>query len=133
MAEAYQLPFLIHEEVRKELSQERATKTADLLEKSIDAVFSSAKEIDVQKKLELRDELSKELASKADLLVLKSDIKGEMADLKAELKTEMAELRAEIKVARSETRVYFVVLLCVIIILNKDFLSFIAQILGLIK
>ena len=115
MAQAYQLPFLIHEELRKELSQERASKIADILEKSVGMVFDSAKDIAIQKKLEIKDELSKELASKADVALVKADL----AVVKSELKSEM--------------RLYFVITICVIVVLNKDALTFIAQLLGLVK
>ena len=108
MAQAYQLPFLIHEELRKELSQERAAKIAELLEKSVGSVFDTAKDIATQKKLEIKDELSKELASKADLALAVEKIDKKIT-------------------------VWSVILLSVMILINKDSLTFIAQLLGLVK
>lgn len=119
MAQSYQLPHTIREELFKELAKEKATQLADLIEKSIDVVFSSAKDIAIQKKLEIKDELSTELASKADLTLVKTELQAEIKLVKSELK--------------SEIRLYFVILLAVMIILNKDSLTLIAQIIGLIK
>ena len=115
MAQAYQLPFLIHDELRKELSQERATKIAELLEKSVGSIFETAKDIAVQKKLEIKDELSKELASKADIALVRADFA-------------LVEERLNKKLT-----VWSIIIVSVIIFTNKDSLTFLAQLLGIIK
>lgn len=102
--QSYQLPHSIREELFKDLTKEKASKLSDLLENSINTVFSTAKDIAIQKKLEIKDELSKELASKSDLAVLKSEMK-----------------------------LYFVITICVIVVLNKDAITLIGQVLGLVK
>ncbi len=122
MPQTYQLPYTIREELFKELTKESASKLADLIEKSIDTVFSSAKDIAIQKKLEIKDELSKELASKADIAVLRSEI-----DV---VRSEIAVL--ESKLERKIT-IYFVILLSAMIILNKESITLIGQMLGLVK
>jgi arsenate reductase-like glutaredoxin family protein len=104
----YQLPYEIHEQLRTELSEERAKKIAVLLQNSIDTVFNSAKDLAVLKKLELKDELSKELVTKT-------------------------EFHAEFKLVRSEIKLYFFILIGLMILLNKDSLVFIVQLLGLMK
>ena len=159
MAQPYQLPFLIHEELRRELSEERAFKIAELLENSIGTVFESARELAVQKKVELRDELSKELASKGDLLLVKTELKADIAAVKAELKAEIAsvksELKADIASVRSELAdmkseltleiqqvearldkkitIFSICIIFTILLTNKDAIIFLAQLFGLIK
>jgi hypothetical protein len=71
-----------------------------------------ADELAVQKKLELKDELTKELASKADILVLRSDmlvLRSEMlaiqGKLEGEIKTANAKFEGEFKVVREEIKV----------------------------
>lgn len=59
MTRSYQLPHSVRDILFKELAKEKATQLADLIEKSIDLIFSSAKDIAIQKKLELKDEVSK--------------------------------------------------------------------------
>ena len=69
----------------------------------------------VQKKLELKDELSKELVSKADL------------------KAEIAHLENKIDKVDSKHTLYFFIIIATIVLFNKDSLTFLAQIFGLIK
>lgn len=111
----YQLPFEIHQQLREELSEDKANKIASLLQNSINGVLEAAKDIAVQRKLEIKDEFGKELASKSDL------------------KAESAEIELEVGKIKTESRVYFIVLICLLILLNRDSLQLIGQILGLIK
>ncbi len=76
-------------------------------------------EIATHKKLEIKDVLSKELASKGDLAVLESKLLLEIERVEHQLDTKMT--------------IYFIVLLSVMILLNKDLLIFIAQLMGLVK
>jgi len=139
------LPFLIHQELRRELSEKRAFKIEELLEKSIGTVLESAREMAVQKKVELRDELSKELASKGDLALVKTELKGDIAELRSELKADIAELRAELKTEIAELRselllkieredikhtILSICMLFAIFLTNKDAIVFLAQLLG---
>lgn len=65
-------------------------------------------EIALQKKLEVKDELSKELASKSDLALVESKIDKKIT-------------------------IWSVIILCAIIILNRDSILLIAQLLGAVK
>lgn len=137
----YQLPYAIHEELRKELSEERAFKIAELLEQSVGFMMESAKDIAIQKKLELKDELSKELASKADVALVRTELKAEINSVRTELKAEIALVKSELllEIERVESRldkkitIWSIVIIAVMIILNKDSLTFIAQLMGLVK
>ncbi|TAG55312.1 MAG: hypothetical protein EAZ27_07270 [Cytophagales bacterium] len=113
--QSYQLPHSVRYILFNELAKEKATQLTDLIEKSIDTVFASAKDIAIQKKLELKDELSKELATKMDIAL----VKAEIALVKSEL--------------RSEMRIYFLITIFVIIVLNKDAINLIGKLLGLVK
>ena len=57
-----------------------------------------AEELALQKKLELRDELTKELASKADIQVLKTEIQAVRAEVQA------LEARLEAKIEKEILR-----------------------------
>lgn len=61
-----------------------------------------------QRKYELRDELSKELASKADLHLVQVALKADIDLVKSELKTDMelvrSELKADMELLRSELK-----------------------------
>ena len=69
---------------------------------------NAAASIALQKKVEIRDELSKELASKSDLLAVKIELKSDM-------------------------RLYFIILVAVIIITNPRALDLIAKLLSVAR
>ena len=109
------IPIETYITLEKEFGQAIAEKVTSLLDFSFAQAEKKVEQIATQKKLEIRDELSKELASKADLAVVE------------------ARLDAKITSIKSEFRVYFTILLCVIVILNKDSITLIGQLFGLVK
>ncbi|MDX2195136.1 MAG: hypothetical protein NW207_01860 [Cytophagales bacterium] len=65
------------------------------------------------KKLELKDELSKELATKQELLATKADLKSDIREVRAEIKevrAEIKEVRAELNEFKAEMRAEFKIL-----------------------
>ena len=93
-----------------------------------------------KKKLELRDELTKELASKADLLALRA----EMQTMEAKLEAKIEAVRKEMLAVRSELReeilrldrkftVLFIILFFTLILVNQNALEFLLKVLGVIK
>ena len=105
---ATSLPVELYEILEDRLGREQAHDIVKALE-------SAADRISLQKKLELRDELSKELASKSDLLAVK------------------AELQGDIKSLRWEFKLYFVITLAVIVLTNSRALDLVARLLGVVK
>jgi len=92
-----------------------------------------AEELAIKKKLELKDELTKELASKADIQVLKAEIRAVRAEVQA------MEARLEAKIERESLRldrkftILFIILFFTIILVNQNSLEFLLKVLGLIK
>jgi len=100
-----------------------------------------------QKKFELKDELTKELATKADLIKLEGAFKADVVRLEGEIRLvrqEIQTVRQEIQTVRHEVEatlvkldrkftIMFLVLLFTIVFLNQNSLEFIAKLLGLIK
>lgn len=66
------------------------------------------------------------LTSKADLLLVKNE-------LILELKRVEARLDSKINTQKHESRIYFVILICLLVLLNKDSIILIGQLLGAIK
>lgn len=60
------------------------------------AVEQALEELSILRKLELKDELTKELATKADIRDIKAEILEIKAELKAQMSTEISNLRTEI-------------------------------------
>ena len=75
-----------------------------------------------KKKLELKDELTKELASKADLQILRAEIQA------MEVKIEKELLRLDRKFT-----ILFIILFFTLILVNQNALEFLLKVLGLIR
>jgi len=102
------IPIEVYEILEDKLGRDEARAITKALE-------GAGSSIAVQKKAEIRDELSKELASKSDLLATK------------------AELREEISKLRNEMRLFFVITIAILIITNPHALELISKILGVAK
>jgi hypothetical protein len=75
-----------------------------------------------KKKLELKDELTKELASKADLQILRAEIQAMEAKIEKEI------LRLDRKFT-----ILFIILFFTLILVNQNALEFLLKVLGVIK
>ena len=101
-------------------------------------------ELELQRKLELRDELTKELASKTDIQVLKTEIQAvrtEMQAMEERLEAKIDKVRTELsakieneilKLDRKFT-IMFIILLFAVILVNQNALEFLLKVLGIIK
>jgi hypothetical protein len=127
------------------LGKETARKVAQAIEIGLEVMEKRAEELAIQKKLELRDELTKELASKADLQTLRAEMQAmeERLSAKIELvrreldgKIEREILKLEHKLEHKFNIIMFFIIISTLIILfniNKDALEFLLKVLGLIK
>lgn len=75
------LPLEIYEILENKVGRDEARKVIKIIDASLDTIEKKAEGVALQKKLEIKDELTKELATKADLLILKA----EMSAMKIEL------------------------------------------------
>jgi restriction endonuclease Mrr len=138
MARAIDLELL--QLLEDKLGKETARKVAQAIELGLEVMEKRAEELAIHKKLELRDELTKELASKADIQVLKTEIQTVRAEMQAmeerlEAKIEKVrlELKEEILKLDRKFTIMFIILLFTFILFNKDALEFLLKVLGLIK
>jgi hypothetical protein len=107
-----------------------------------------AEELAIQKKLELKDELTKELASKADLLALKAEMQAMEQRLEAKIELVRKELSGEINKVKAELSakieneilkldrkftIMFIILFFTLILVNQNALELLLKVLGLIK
>jgi len=133
------------------LGKETARKVARAIELGLEVMEKRAEEPAILKKLELKDELTKELASKADIQVLKTEIQAVRAETQADLQALRAEmqameqrLEAKIEKVRLELKeeifkldrkftILFIILFFTLILVNQNALEFLLRVLGLIK
>jgi restriction endonuclease Mrr len=126
------------------LGKETARKVAQAIEIGLEVIEKRAEELAIQKKLELRDELTKELASKADIQVLKAEIQTVRAEMQAmeerleakidKVRTELsAKIENEILKLDRKFTIMFIILFFTLVLVNQNALEFLLKVLGLIK
>jgi len=145
----------LYQFLEERLGREEARKIAEVIERGFEAIEKKAEEVALQKKLEIKDELTKELATKADIVRLegeiqtfKADFEGKISSLKADLEGKISNLKTDlegkisalktdlegkISVLRMEFRVYFAIILAVIILSSPRAVDLIGKILGVVK
>jgi restriction endonuclease Mrr len=122
------------------LGKETARKVAQAIELGLEVMEKRAEELAIQKKLELKDELTKELASKADIQVLKAEIQAVRTEmqameqrLEAKIEKVRSELREEILRLDSKFTILFIILFFTMILVNQNSLEFLLKVLGVIR
>ena len=145
MARAIDLELL--QLLEDKLGKETARKVAQAIEIGLEVLEKRADELAIQKKLELKDELTKELASKADIQVLKTEIQAVRSEMQAmeqrleakiekvrlELKEEILKLEHKLNIIDRKFTIMFIILLFAVILVNQNALEFLLKVLGLIK
>ena len=106
------LPYDFLNFVEKEYGKEKAAEFSNIYEKTVNSFEIKAIDLALQKKLELKDELTKELATKADLQILKADLQIVKAELRDEFHLEFAKLSARID--KLEIKLNFLIILMII-------------------
>jgi hypothetical protein len=138
------LPIEIYDMLEAKVGKEEAREVGKILTASFDAIEKKAEAVVVQMKAQIKEELTKELATKADIAELKGDIKelraetrGEFNAIRAETRGEFNAIRAEMKgnnmALRLEQRIIFVILASIILLTNPKALELIAKLFGLAK
>jgi hypothetical protein len=127
MAQSIQLEA--YKAIEKEFGQAIAERVTSLLTFSFDIADKKVEQIAIQKKLELKDELSKDLASKADIAIVRQKI--ELVEQKLELVEQRIELVE--KKLDSKLTVWSTVIIAVVLITNQNAIQLLAQLLGLMK
>jgi len=71
------------------LGRDEAKKVASAIEVGFEVIEKKAEAVALQKKLELKDELTKELATKADLQMIELRLEAKIDKVKIELNTKL--------------------------------------------
>lgn len=120
----------IYQLLEEKLGKEEAAKVASAIEIGFEVIEKKAEAVALQKKLELKDELTKELITKAEFF-------GEIKRLEGKIDTDIARLEGKIEkeILRLDRKftIMFVILFFTIIFLNQNALEFLARILRLIR
>jgi len=120
------IPIEIFELLEKKVGREEAKEVIKVIEASLDTIEKKAETAAIEKKIELKEELTKELITKAEFHSEIKTIRQEMETLRQEIKNEL------LKLDRKFT-IMFIILFFTIIFLNQNALEFFARVMGLIK
>ncbi len=119
--------------LEEKVGKEESRRIVEAFVEGLDAIEAKSEALALQKKLELKDELTKELVTKAEFYGETRLIRQEMQTVRQEMQTvrqEMQTIKAELD---RKFTVMFVILFFTIVFLNQNALEFLAKVLGLIK
>lgn len=145
---AYSFPIEIYTQIEASIGKETARLIAVSVEQGVAEMQREASSLAQQKKLEVREELLKELASKADIALLRADMTAMRNELLGEINTRSErtdgkinalreEFRGEIKAVEARLDRKFTILMVIMIvsvyITNQSTIAFILKVFGVLK
>jgi len=123
---AYVIDYELLEKLEEKVGKEEAKKIAQTIELIYNELDKKSESLAQQKKLELKDELTKELATKADLILVKTE-------LEAKIDKEVLKLQNDIQKIDKKFTIMFIILAFLIIFINKDAVELIIKLLPFAK
>jgi hypothetical protein len=123
---AYVIDYELLEKLEEKVGKEEAKKIAQTIELIYNELDKKSESLAQQKKLELKDELTKELATKADLILVKTE-------LEAKIDKEVLKLQNDIQKLDKKFTIMSIVLAFLIIFINKDAVELIIKLLPFAK
>ncbi|MEK7845509.1 MAG: hypothetical protein AAB257_00905 [Nitrospinota bacterium] len=89
------IPVDIFELLEKKMGREEAKEVVKVIEATLTTIEKKAGDVALQKKLEIKDELTKELVTKAEFF-------GEIKSLRQEIQTVKIELEGKIELVKAD-------------------------------
>lgn len=123
------LPYEVYKTLEEELGKEKAEKIGKAIEEALNTIEKRAYEQKPILKAELKDELTKELATKADIAQVKAELKEDIAEVKAGMKVMEAKFSSELKLIK----VWLLLLTLLVAFFNRDALGIILEIIRLFR
>jgi hypothetical protein len=127
---AYVIDYEFLEKLEQKVGKEEAKKIAQTIELIYNELDKKSESLAQQKKLELKDELTKELATKADLEILKTELEAKIEISHKELE---AKIEKEILKIDGKFTIMLIILAFLIIFINKDAIDLIIKLLSFAK
>ncbi|WP_299229027.1 hypothetical protein [Sulfurihydrogenibium sp.] len=134
---AYVIDYELLEKLEQKVGKEEAKKIAQTIEIIYNELDKKSESLVQQKKLELKDELTKELATKADIDMVYQKLELLKTELEAKIEISHKELEAKIekeilKIDRKFT-IMLIILAFLVIFINKDAIELIIKLLPFAK
>jgi hypothetical protein len=131
------IPIELYNKIEESVGKEKAVEIAKIIEDTINHLDERVVEETKKRKIELRDELRKELATKEDILLVRQEIEtvrqelnGKIEAVREELKGEIGSLRQELKGEIKVLKMWIFFLGALMVVLNQNSLELIARLLG---
>ena len=135
MSTSMTLPIEIYDILERHFGHEDSRQVAHAIEASLTLIETRSIEVAQQKKLEIIEELRKELASKEDIESLRRELLAVIGRVDARIdgwEPRMA-TKADLVQLDKKFTIYFLVLLFAILIVNKDAITLLGTLLGLTR
>ena len=116
---AYVIDHELLEKLEQKVGKEEAKKIAQTIELIYKELDKKSEVLAHQKKLELKDELTKELATKADLILVKTELE--------------AKIEKEVLKLDKKFTIIFLILAFLIVFINKDAVELLIKLLPFAK
>jgi hypothetical protein len=114
---AYVIDYEFLEKLEQKVGKEEAKKIAQTIELIYNELDKKSENLAQQKKLELKDELTKELVTKADLEILKTELEAKIEISHKELE---AKIEKEILKIDRKFTIMLIILAFLVIFINKN-------------
>jgi predicted transcriptional regulator len=130
---AYVIDYELLEKLEQKVGKEEAKKIAQTIELIYNELDKKSEVLAQQKKLELKDELTKELATKADIDMVYQKLELLKTELEAKIDKEVLKLQNDIQKLDKKFTIMFIILAFLIIFINKDAIELIIKLLPFAK
>jgi predicted transcriptional regulator len=130
---AYVIDYELLEKLEQKVGKEEAKKIAQTIELIYNELDKKSEVLAQQKKLELKDELTKELTTKADIDMVYQKLELLKTELEAKIDKEVLKLQNDIQKLDKKFTIMFIILAFLIIFINKDVVELIIKLLPFAK
>jgi hypothetical protein len=130
---AYVIDYELLEKLEQKVDKEEAKKIAQAIELIYNELDKKSEVLAQQKKLELKDKLTKELATKADIDMVYQKLELLKTELEAKIDKEVLKLQNDIQKLDKKFTIMFIILTFLIIFINKDAVELIIKLLPFAK
>jgi len=117
---AYVIDYELLEKLEQKVGKEEAKKIAQTIELIYNELDKKSESLAQQKKLELKEELTKELATKADIDMVYQKLELLKTELEVKIDKEVLKLQNDIQKLDKKFTIMFIILAFLIIFINKD-------------
>ncbi|OIF97458.1 hypothetical protein A7N06_21000 [Acinetobacter baumannii] len=119
------LPYEVYKVIEEEVGKEKAEKIGKAIEEALNAIEKKVLEQKPILKAEIKEELTKELATKADI----AEVRAEIEKVRAEVKVLEVKFTAELRLIK----LWLIILTVLVAVFNRDALGLILEIVKLLK